>query len=131
MNSDRQDLMRKYRNKTPEEVMRMVTAEIIGRAIKMGAKKNRSIYISKTSGGKGIDVQTMNRKTREGKENLGKFLSPVRRHYTIYGLGSQEEPTAVNWRTLNLPLPRRILLLFLTGISFFLKGTPGKNKFYR
>jgi hypothetical protein len=123
--------MKKYRNKTPEEVMRMVTTEIIGRAIKFGNRKNRSIWISKTSGGKGIDVQTLNPKTQEGKENLEKFLFPVRRHYTIYGLGSQEEPNAINWRTLNLPFHRRVLLLFLTGIFFFLKGTPGKNKFYR
>lgn len=123
--------MKKYRNKTPEDVIKMVTTEIIERAIKMGDRRNRSIYISKTSGGKGIDVQTLNPKTREGKENLEKFLFPVRRHYTLYGLGSQEEPTAINWRTLNLPFRRRILLLFLTGISFFLKGTPGKNKFYR
>jgi len=44
--------MKKYRDKTPDEVMRMVTIEIIERAIKLGAKKNRAIHISKTSGGK-------------------------------------------------------------------------------
>jgi len=123
--------MKKYRNKTPEEVMKMVTTELIERAIKSGTKKNRSIFISKTSGGKGIDVQTLNPKTSEGKINLENFLSPVRRHYTISGLGSQEEPDAINWRALNLPLGRRIRLVFLIAVLFFLKGTPGKNKIYR
>ncbi len=47
--------------------------------VKLGRKKNRSIFISKTSGGKGIDVQTLNPKTNEGRENLEKFLTPVRR----------------------------------------------------
>jgi acetyltransferase-like isoleucine patch superfamily enzyme len=123
--------MKKYRNKTPEEVMQMVTAEIIGRAIKYGALKNRSIWISKTSGGKGVEVKTLNPKTNEGKINLENFLSPIRRHYTLSGLGSQEEPNAVNWRVLNLPLGRRILLLLLVAVSFFLKGSPVKNKIYR
>ncbi|MGA3084275.1 MAG: DapH/DapD/GlmU-related protein [Thermodesulfobacteriota bacterium] len=123
--------MKKYRNKTPEEVMKMVTTELIERAIQSGTKKNRSIFISKTSGGKGIDVQTLNPKTSEGKINLENFLRPVRRHYTISGLGSQEEPDAINWRVLNLPLGRRIRLVFLIAVLFFLKGTPGKNKIYR
>ena len=123
--------MKKYRNKPPEEVMKMVTTELIERAIKSGTKKNRSIFISKTSGGKGIDIQTLNPKTSEGKINLENFLSPVRRHYTISGLGSQEEPDAINWRVLNLPLVRRIRLVFLIAVLFFLKGTPGKNKIYR
>ena len=123
--------MKKYRDKTPEEVMKMVTAEIIERAIRLGTRKNRSIFISKTSGGKGVDVRNLNPNTGEGKINLEKFLSPVRRHYTISGLGSQEEPNAVNWRALNLPLERRILLLFLVAVLFFLKGTPVKNKIYR
>jgi hypothetical protein len=123
--------MNRYQNKTPEEVIKMVTTELIERAIKIGTRKNRSIYISKTSGGIGVDVRTLNPKTKEGKENLEKFLAPIRRHYTLYGLGSQEEPNAINWRTLNLPFLRRFLLLFLVGISFFLKGTPGKNSFYR
>ena len=123
--------MKKYRNKTPEEVMKMVTTEIIERAIKYGNLKNRSIWISKTSGGKGVEVKTLNPKSKEGKINLEKYLSPIRRHYTLSGLGSQEEPNNVNWRVLNLPLGRRILLLLLVALSFFLKGTPVKNKFYR
>jgi hypothetical protein len=123
--------MKKYRNKSPEEVMRVVTMELIERAVKFGARKNRSIFISKTSGGQGVDVQTLNPKTKEGKENLEKFLTPVRRHYTFSGLGSQEEPDAINWRVLNLPLGRRILLVFLTGFLFLLKGTPLKNTIFR
>ncbi len=89
--------MKKYRNKTPEEVIKLVTIEIITRAIKLGRKKNRSIFISKTSGGKGKDVQTLNPETNEGRESLEKFLTPVRRHYTFSGLGSSEESDSINW----------------------------------
>lgn len=123
--------MKKYRNKNPEEVMEIVTIEIIERAIKLGKEKNRKIYISKTSGGKGTDVNTLNPKTKEGKDNLEKFLTPVRRHYTFSGLGSPEENNSINWRVLNLPYKRRLLLQIQVGISFFLKGIPFKNKFYR
>lgn len=123
--------MNKYANKTPEEVIKLVTTEIIERAIKLGNKKNRFIYISITSGGKGIDVKTLNPKTDEGNANLEKFFSPVRKHYTFSGLGSQEEKNSINWRKLNLPFPRRTLLTFQVLISFLLKGTPFKNKFYR
>ena len=123
--------MKKYQNKTPEEVMKMVTIEIIKRAIKLGNKKQRTIFISKTSGGKGTDVNELNPETKEGKENLEKFMTPVRRHYTFSGLGSPEEPNAINWRILNLPYGRRLLLLFQVAVSFFLKGIPAKNKFYR
>ena len=123
--------MKKYRNKSPEEVMKLVTTEIIDRAIKLGKKNNRSIFISKTSGGKGTDVNELNPNTEEGKENLEKFLTPVRRHYTFSGLGSPEEKNSINWRVLNLPYWRRSLVLLQVGISFFLKGNPFKNKFYR
>ena len=123
--------MKKYRNKFPEEVMKLVTTEIINRAIKLGKKKNRNIFISKTSGGKGTDVNELNPNTEEGKENLEKFLTPVRRHYTFSGLGSPEEKNSINWRVLNLPYWRRSLVLLQVGISFFLKGNPFKNKFYR
>jgi len=123
--------MKKYRDKSPEEVMKIVTTEIIQRAIKLGKKANRDIYISKTSGGKGTEVKTLNPKTAEGKENLEKFLTPVRRHYTIFGLGDSEEPDSINWRKLNLPFGRRLLLLFQVAVSFFLKGNPTKNKFFR
>ena len=123
--------MKRYRSKSPEEVMRLVTTEIIRRAILLGAKKHRSIFISKTSGGKGVDVTTLNPETHEGKENLEKFLTPVRRFYTLTGLGSPEEKDAINWRVLNLPFFRRILLVFQVAVSFFLKGSPAKNKLYR
>ena len=123
--------MRKYRDKSPEEVIKHVTIEMIQRGIKLGKKKKRSIFISKTSGGKGVDIQTLNPKTHEGKTNLEKFLTPVRRHYTFSGLGSPEDKNAINWRVLNLPFDRRTLLVFQVAISFFLKGTPLKNKLYR
>lgn len=124
-------MMKKYHNKSPEGVMKLVTTEIIKRAILLGNKKHRSIFISKTSGGKGIDVSTLNPKTNEGRENLEKFLTPARRFYTFNRLGSPEEKDAINWRVLNLPLFRRILLVFQVAVSFFLKGRPVKNKLYR
>lgn len=123
--------MKKYKNKTPEEIIRIVTIEMIERGIKLGRKKKRTVYISKTSGGKGVDVNTLNSKTSEGKENLEKFLTPIRRHYTISGLGANEEKNAINWRVLNLPFGRRTLLVLQVAISFFLKGVPLKNKLYR
>ncbi len=123
--------MKKYKNKTPEEVIKLVTVEIIERAIKLGKKNNRIISISKTSGGKGMPVDELNPNTTEGKENLEKFLTPIRRHYTFSGLGSPEEKNAVNWRILNLPFGRRTLLVFQVALSFILKGTPFKNKLYR
>ena len=123
--------MKKYRNKSSEDIMRLVTTEIIERAIKFSKKKNRSIYISKTSGGKGVEVSTLNPHTNEGKENLQKVLTSVRRHYTISGLGEPEEPNSVSWRKLNLPFGRRMLLAIQITISFIMKGTPLKNKLYR
>jgi len=123
--------MKKYENKSPEEVIKLVTTEIIIRSIKLAKQKNRTILISKTSGGKGIDVATLNPKTAEGMENLKKFFSNVRRHYTISGLGSPEEANSINWRKLNLPFGRRTLLVFQVFLSFLLKGTTFKNKLYR
>lgn len=123
--------MKKYRDKSPEEVIRIVTTEIIQRAIKLGRKKNRQIFISKTSGGKGTDVNLLNHDTEEGKSNLEKFFTPIRRVYTFTGLGSIEEKNSINWRVLNLPFGRRTLLTFQVAISFLLKGTRFKNKFYR
>jgi len=123
--------LKKFRNKTPEEVIKLVTIEIIERAIKLGKQKNRTITISKTSGGTGTDVNLLNPKTEEGKTNLEKFLTPVRRHYTFSGLGSPEEKNSINWRVLNLPFGRRTLLVFQVAISFLMKGTLLKNKLYR
>ncbi|MBK7104786.1 MAG: hypothetical protein IPH62_05840 [Ignavibacteriae bacterium] len=123
--------MKKYKDKTPEEVIKLVTLEIIERSIKLGNKKGIEIYISKTSGGKGVSVNSLNPKTEEGKVNLEKFLTPIRRHYTFSGLGSPEEKKSINWRVLNLPFGRRTLLVFQVAISFFMKGTTLKNKLYR
>jgi acetyltransferase-like isoleucine patch superfamily enzyme len=127
----RNSALKKYRNKSPEEVIRIVTTEIILRAIKLGRKKNRQILISKTSGGKGTDVNLLNPVTEEGKANLEKFFNSIRRVYTFTGLGSIEEPNSINWRILNLPFGRRTLHTFQVAISFLLKGTGFKNKFYR
>jgi len=123
--------MRKYRDKSPDEVMKMVTFEIIERGIRLGRKKKRTIYISKTSGGRGIDINTLNPKTPEGRKNLEAFLTPVKHHYTISGLGAPEEKNAVNWRILNVPTWRRILLFIQVAISMLLKGSPFKSRFYR
>jgi hypothetical protein len=116
---------------TPEEAMREVTKDIILRAIKMAKRKGRTISISKTARGKGVDVATLDPRTREGKRRLEAFLTPVHRHYTYYGLGAQEEPKAISWRSLNLPLWRRVLVGFLVTVSLFMKGTPLKNRLYR
>ncbi len=116
---------------TPEEVMREVTVDIIRRAIHLGKKHHRTITISKTARGKGRDVATLDPRTPEGTERLEAFLTPVQRHYTFSGLGAPEEPDAINWRTICLPLPRRILLLCQVGVSFIMKGTPFKNRWYR
>ncbi len=123
--------MKKYKNKTPEETIRLVSIEIIERAIKFSNKKNRSIYISKTSGGKGTNVKDLDPQLAESRENLEKYFTPIRRHYTFSGLGSPEEKNSINWRVLNLPLGRRLLVVFQVFVSFILKGTPFKNKLYR
>ncbi len=123
--------MKKYRDKSPEQVIKMVTLEMIERGIKLAGKKRRTIYISKTSGGKGIDISTLNPKTNEGRRNLDAFFTPVKRHYTFSGLGAPEEKNAINWRVLNVPLGRRLLLFLQVGVSMMLKGSPFKNKFFR
>lgn len=112
-------------------MIRMVTIEIIERGIQLGNKKNRSVYISKTSNGKGVEVNTLNPKTEEGRANLEKFFKPVRRHYTFHGLGKPEEKNAINWRVLNLPAWRRVLLVLQLICSSIMKGTPRKIRFYR
>ncbi|MFH1943383.1 MAG: hypothetical protein ABIL68_14875 [bacterium] len=123
--------MKRYRDKSPEEVMRIVTTEIVERAVRFSEKKDRIITISKTSGGRGVDVRTLNPRTEEGRENLRAFFKVVKRHYTISGLGAPEEKNAVNWRKVCLPTWRRILLLLQVAVSIFMKGTPAKNAFYR
>lgn len=116
---------------SPEEVMREVTTDILRRAIRMALKKRRKVFISKTAKGKAIDIETLNPSTVEGAEKLEAFLTPIGRHYTISGLGAPEEPNAINWRTINLPLARRVLVMILVAISFVMKGTPLKNRLYR
>jgi len=116
---------------TPDSVMRDVTTQIIRRAIKLGRRKGREIRISKTAKGMGSPVADLNPDTPEGRARLDAFLSGGGRHYTIAGLGAPEDPNAINWRDLNLPFGRKMLLLVLVGISFFMRGSPLKNKLYR
>jgi acetyltransferase-like isoleucine patch superfamily enzyme len=116
---------------TPEAVMRDVTIDIIRRAIKKGRKKGRSIYISKTSNGKKVNLEELNPDTLEGARKLDAYLTPVGRHYTFSGLGAPEEKNAINWRTLNLSPARKVTALIMVGISFLMKGTPLKNRLYR
>ncbi|MEI8191837.1 MAG: hypothetical protein WCI75_19160 [candidate division NC10 bacterium] len=116
---------------TPEDAMRAVTEEIVLRAVRMARKRGRSVYICKTARGKGVDVAALDPRTSEGKKRLDAFLTPVRRHYTVSGLGDPEEKNAINWRSLNLPLRRRILVLLQVAVSFVMKGTPLKNRLYR
>ena len=112
----------------PLDVMRRVTTEIIGRAIRYARKTGRTITISKSSGGR---VTTLDARTAEGRENLEKFFKPVKRQYTIAGLGLSEEPGSVNWRKVNVGTGRRVLLMFQMLVSMALKGTPAKNRFLR
>jgi acetyltransferase-like isoleucine patch superfamily enzyme len=123
--------MKRYRNLSPQEVMREVTTEIIGRAIRFSRRTGRTIRISKTARGEGVDVQTLDRRTAEGREALEAFLTPVKRQYTVSGLGAPEEPNSVNWRKLNLPLGRRWLLGVQVVVSMIMRGTPAKNRLYR
>lgn len=111
--------------------MRDVTEQIIRRAVRLGRKKGRTITISKSAKGKGVDVTTLDPDTSEGRAKLNAFLTPIGRHYTIAGLGAPEEPGAINWRVVAQPFLKRVLLLLLVGISFFLKGSPFKNRVYR
>ncbi len=123
--------MRPATYQTPEEAMRAVTIEIVMRANRLGRKRGRTIRICKTARGQGVDVATLNPSTPEGRQRLEAFLTPIRRHYTVFGLGAPEDPNAINWRTLNLPLWRRMLIQIQVGVSFLLKGTPFKNRLYR
>lgn len=123
--------MKRFRNLSPEEVMRKVTTEMVLRAVKLGRRKGRQIYISKSSGGQGVPVDHLDPRTPEGRRALEQFLTPVKRHYTFHGLGLPEEKNAINWRKLNVSTPRRILLFIQLILSLIMKGTPLKNKFLR
>lgn len=116
---------------TPQSVMREVTEDIIRRAIRHGRKKRRTIYISKSANGRTTPVGSLNPDTPEGRQKLDAYLTPIGRHYTISGLGAPEEGNAVSWRTINLSLSRRILVIGLVALSFLMKGTPLKNRLYR
>lgn len=111
--------------------MRGVTTQIVRRAIRLGRRNGREIRISKTAKGKGVPVAELDPDTSDGRARLDGFFAAGARHYTISGLGAPEEPNAVNWRVLNLPLARRVMLLVLVGISFVMKGSPLKNRLYR
>jgi acetyltransferase-like isoleucine patch superfamily enzyme len=111
--------------------MREVTEDIIRRAIRHGRKKQRTIYISKSANGRTTPVESLNPDRPEARQKLDAYLTPIGRHYTISGLGAPEEGNAINWRTINLPLGRRILLLGLVTLSFVMKGTPLKSRLYR
>ncbi len=110
------------RFRTPEEAMRAVTVDIILRAAKASRRKGRTIFIGKAARSKGVDVATLDPGTPEGQRRLDAFLTPVRRHYTFHGLGAPEEPNAINWRTLNLPAWRRVLVQLQVAISFLRKA---------
>ncbi|MDQ1350355.1 MAG: Bacterial transferase hexapeptide [Acidobacteriota bacterium] len=70
--------MKKYMNKSPEEVMKMVTTELITRGIKLGRKKKRTLYIHKRASDPGVSFEELNPMTQEGKERLDKFLTPIK-----------------------------------------------------
>jgi len=123
-------MARRVRN-TPEDAMRAVTEEIVLRAVRMARKRGRSVYICKTARGKGVEVATLDPRTPEGKKRLDAFLTPIRRHYTVSGLGAPEEKNAINWRALNLPFWRRFLVTLQLAASLFMKGVPLKNRLYR
>jgi hypothetical protein len=104
---------------------------MVGRALRLARKKGRTIFISKTANGKGVDISTLDPDTADGKQRLEAYMTPGQRHYTFSGLGAPEEPDAINWRLINLPLGRRMLVQFQVAVSFLLKGTPFKNRWYR
>src|SRR5512139_2726914 len=118
-------------DRNPKEVMRMVTEDMILRALRLARSKGRTVYISKSAKGKGLDVSTLDPSSSEGRRSLEDFFSPVNRFYTFSGLGAPEERNAINWREINLPAWRRPLVLMQVGLSFLMKGTPLKNRLYR
>lgn len=116
------------RQDEPLEVMRRVTTEILDRAIRYAEKTGRTITISKSSGGRGVDVATLDGRTAEGRANLEAFFKPVKRQYTLAGLGHSEEAGAISWRKVNLGPGRRWLLAVQLLLSMVMKGTPAKNR---
>ncbi len=116
---------------TPDAAMKAATIDMIRRALRLGRKKGRTIFISKTSNGKRTPLEMLDPDAPEGSRSLEAYLTPVGRHYTFSGLGAPEEKNAVSWRSVNLSLPKRILVLILVAVSFIMKGTPLKNRLYR
>jgi len=123
--------MSNRQNETPEDAMRRVTAEIVARAAPYARRRGLDVRISKTSRGAGTPVVELDPSTPDGKARLAEYLARPARHYTLSGLGAPEDPNAVNWRRVNLPASRRLRLTAMVGISFLLKGTPFKNRWYR
>ena len=78
-----------------------------------------------------MNVLELDPSTREGRERLEEFFTPVKRRYSFSGLGSPEERNAVNWRRLNLPFGRRMILGLQLAVTLFWRGTRWKNKFLR
>jgi len=117
--------------RTPQQAMREVTEDMILRALKLARKKGRTVYLSKSSRGRGIDIAMLDPQTAEGRRNLDAFLTPLNRHYTFSGLGAPEEPNSINWRRVNLPVWRRLLVQIQVTLTFPMKGTPLKNRLYR
>jgi acetyltransferase-like isoleucine patch superfamily enzyme len=111
--------------------MRRVTEDMILRALRLAKKRGRSVFISKTANGKRVDVATLDPRNAEGSRSLDAYLTPVQRHYTFSGLGAPEESNAINWREINLPFGRRVLVQCQVALSFVMKGTPLKNRLYR
>jgi hypothetical protein len=111
--------------------MRAVTKDILLRTLRAARKTGRTVTISKTARGKGVDVSLLDPRTPDGGKRLDAYLTPIHRHYTITGLGSPEERDAINWRSLNLPLWRRALVGAQVAVSLVMKGTPAKCALYR
>ena len=120
-----------HRPESPEAVLRRVTERFLRRAVRLGRRAGREIYLAKTSRGRGVPVSRLDPDTAEGRTELDRLFVRPPRHLTLSGLGAPEEPNAVNWRLLVGSWPRRAFLLAAGSIALFLKGTPGKNRFLR
>jgi acetyltransferase-like isoleucine patch superfamily enzyme len=123
--------MRIPQDETPDQAMRRVTVDMIGRALRLARKRGRTVFISKSANGKGVDIATLDPRTPDGAARLDAYLSAGQRYYTFSGLGAPEESNAINWRQINLSAGRRVLVQFQVAVSFVLKGTPFKNSWYR
>ncbi|MDD5065799.1 MAG: hypothetical protein PHF84_02005 [bacterium] len=114
-----------------EEKLKKVMKEIIYRAVKLGRRKKRTIYISKTPGGEKIPVEELNPATIDGRKRLEEYLGKGRLYSIVSNLGSSSEKNRINWRVVNLPLLQRVIYLLLTFFCMLMKGCELKNRFYR